>query len=81
MRLYIDKVTLAYLSKTKHDEHQPVHLVINDKEVLDSSNIKLYDGPCEAFCPAEVYELHTDKRETRLLEYMLKTVCIVKLAT
>jgi len=61
-KLTFDKVTGVFHSKAMHDEHQPVHLVINNPEEFQSSNIEEYGLSCAAFCPAEVYELHTDRK-------------------
>jgi len=59
--LTFDKVTDVYYSKALHDEHQPPHLVINNPKEFQESNIEQYNLSEEAFCPAEVYELHIDK--------------------
>ena len=59
--LTFDKVTDVFYSKANHDEEQLCHLVINDKETFNNINIAKYGAPCQHFCPAEVYELHTDK--------------------
>ena len=61
-KLTFDKVTDVFYSKAMHDEHQPPHLVINDPEKFQKSNIEEYGLPEEAFCPAEVYELHVDRK-------------------
>ena len=58
-KLTFDKVTDVYYSKANHDEEQPCHLQVD--EVKMKQNIADYGAPCQAFCPAEVYELHTDK--------------------
>jgi len=42
-------------------------LVVNDDGALNNSNIKEYGLPCESFCPAEVYELHTDRNGNKNL--------------
>jgi electron-transferring-flavoprotein dehydrogenase len=60
--LTFDKVTTVYYSKAMHDEVQPVHLVINNEKQFESSNIKEYGLAEASLCPAEVYELHTDKK-------------------
>ncbi len=60
-KLTFDKVTDVYYSKAMHDEVQPVHLVVNNEAEFQSSNIEEYGLACAAFCPAEVYELHTDR--------------------
>jgi len=68
-KLTFDKVTDVYYSKTEHDEMQPPHLIIKDKERFDRFNIDEYGAPCVSFCPAEVYELHINrdgKKEMRL---------------
>lgn len=59
--LTFDKVTDVYYSKANHDEQQVPHLHINDIDSFNSVNLKLYGAPCQYFCPAEVYEVHTDK--------------------
>ena len=59
--LTFDKVTDVYFSGTLHDEKQVPHLQINNLETYNNVNIKEYDAPCQYYCPAEVYELHTDK--------------------
>ena len=61
-KLTFDKVTSVYYSKAMHDEIQIPHLHINNKEEFQSSNIEQYGLACAAFCPAEVYELHIDKK-------------------
>ena len=66
-KLTFDKVTGVYYSKAMHDEHQPTHLVINNKDEFQSSNIEQYGLSEEAFCPAEVYELHIDKEGNKSL--------------
>jgi len=60
-KLTFDKVTGVFYSKAMHDEHQPVHLVINNPEEFQSSNIEAYGLTVGAACPAEVYELHVDR--------------------
>jgi len=61
-KLTFDKVTDVYYSKAMHDEHQPPHLVINNPEEFQKSNIEQYGLAEESFCPAEVYELHIDRK-------------------
>jgi len=66
-KLTFDKVTSVFYSKAMHDEVQPVHLVVNDPEQFQKSNIEEYGLSEEAFCPAEVYELHIDKEGNKSL--------------
>jgi electron-transferring-flavoprotein dehydrogenase len=59
--LTFDKVTDVYFSGALHDETQVPHLQINNPKSYKIYNIKEFDAPCQYYCPAEVYELHTDK--------------------
>ncbi|TET88279.1 MAG: electron transfer flavoprotein-ubiquinone oxidoreductase [Sulfurovum sp.] len=56
-----DKVTDVFYSKANHEEEQLCHLVLNNPENYNKVNIEQYGCPEASFCPAEVYELHTDK--------------------
>ncbi len=66
-KLTFDKVTDVYYSKAHHDEEQICHLVIDDQESFNNINIAKFGGPAESFCPAEVYEVHTDKEGNKNL--------------
>ena len=61
-KLTFDKVTTVYYSKAMHDEVQVPHLVVNNPEQFKSSNIDEYGLAEASMCPAEVYELHVDKK-------------------
>ncbi len=61
-KLTFDKVTTVYYSKAMHDEVQVPHLVVNDEKQFQSSNIEEYGLSEASMCPAEVYELHVDKK-------------------
>ncbi|GHU86923.1 electron transfer flavoprotein [Bacteroidia bacterium] len=55
------KVDDVFYSATQHDEEQVPHLHVNNLETYDKINIKKFGAPCQYYCPAEVYELHTNK--------------------
>ncbi len=61
-KLTFDKVTTVYQSKAMHDEVQIPHLIINNEEQFNTSNIQEYALSEASMCPAEVYELHIDKK-------------------
>jgi electron-transferring-flavoprotein dehydrogenase len=61
-QLTFDKVTDVYFSGSKHDEEQPCHLRVPDLELCRNICIPKYGGPCQNFCPAEVYEIVTDPK-------------------
>ncbi|MCB5160737.1 electron transfer flavoprotein-ubiquinone oxidoreductase [Marinomonas algarum] len=55
--LSFDKSSSVYLSNTNHEEDQPCHLHLHDKEQPYQINIPLHQEPAQRFCPAGVYEL------------------------
>ncbi len=66
----LDKLTDVYLSGTKHDEHQPTHLIIADTEICATRCAEEYGNPCTRFCPAQVYNMidndATGRKEMRV---------------
>ncbi len=56
-----DKVTDIFYSGALHDELQVSHLHVNNPQTFKTINIEKYGAPCQHFCPAEVYEIHTDR--------------------
>jgi electron-transferring-flavoprotein dehydrogenase len=54
-----DRLTDVFMSGTIHDENQPCHLKILDRNKCDEC-IKRYGAPCQRFCPAEVYRLEEE---------------------
>ena len=61
-KLTFDKATDVFHSGTRHDEHAPCHLIVPDIEKCRTVCIPKYGGPCQYFCPAEVYEIVTDPK-------------------
>jgi electron-transferring-flavoprotein dehydrogenase len=59
-KLTFDKLTDLYHSGTKHEEDQPAHLIIHNTDVCNERCIKEFGGPCQNFCPANVYEFVDD---------------------
>jgi electron-transferring-flavoprotein dehydrogenase len=55
--LMIDKLTDVFHSGTKHDEDQPVHLLVSDTSICETRCAQEYGNPCQHFCPAAVYEM------------------------
>ncbi len=52
-----DRLSSVFLSNTNHEEDQPVHLQLKDKNVPIAVNLALYDEPAQRYCPAGVYEI------------------------
>ncbi|UCH22082.1 MAG: electron transfer flavoprotein-ubiquinone oxidoreductase [Deltaproteobacteria bacterium] len=63
--LYVDKLTGVYLSKTKHREDQPSHIIIHDTELCVTECYDTYRSPCTRFCPGDVYEIEIDEKTSK----------------
>ena len=59
-RVTFDKLTNVHYSGTRHDEDQPVHLLVADTDVCRTRCREEYGNPCVRFCPANVYEMVSD---------------------
>ena len=46
-----------YLTGTNHEENQPVHLQLKDKDLPIKYTLSEYDEPSQRYCPAGVYEV------------------------
>jgi electron-transferring-flavoprotein dehydrogenase len=63
--LTFDKVTSVHYSGTRHEEDQPVHLLVQT-DVCYSRCGEEYGHPCQRFCPANVYEMVREGDRKRL---------------
>ena len=54
--LTFDRLSSVFISSTNHEEDQPAHLTLKDAAVPVGTNLALYDGPEQRYCPAGVYE-------------------------
>ncbi|WP_417411388.1 electron transfer flavoprotein-ubiquinone oxidoreductase [Hoeflea sp.] len=54
--LTFDRLSSVFLSNTNHEEDQPVHLQVKDMALQKSSELEVYGGPSNRYCPAGVYE-------------------------
>ena len=64
-QLTFDKLTNVHYSGTRHNEDQPVHLLVHT-DVCHSICTEEYGNPCQRFCPANVYEMITDAAVRKL---------------
>jgi electron-transferring-flavoprotein dehydrogenase len=69
--LTFDKLADVYLSGTKHDEDQPVHLVVTDPAVCAGKCREEFGNPCQHFCPAGVYEMVPDEAKPDALRLQI----------
>ena len=51
-----DKLSSVFLSNTNHEEDQPVHLKVTDISLQHASELGVFAGPSNRYCPAGVYE-------------------------
>jgi electron-transferring-flavoprotein dehydrogenase len=56
-KLSFDKLSSVFLSNTNHEEDQPCHLTLKDKDIPVTVNLPKYDEPAQRYCPAGVYEI------------------------
>jgi electron-transferring-flavoprotein dehydrogenase len=59
--LYLDKLTGVYLSGAKHEEDQPCHLLIPDRDLCVTKCWQTFRSPCTRFCPGQVYEMEVEE--------------------
>ena len=56
--LSFDKLSSVFLSNTNHEEDQPCHLQLADKQIPIKQNLVKFDEPAQRYCPAGVYEVN-----------------------
>lgn len=54
--LTFDRLSSVFLSDTAHEENQPSHLKLKDKNIPIEVNLPKFAGPSQRYCPAAVYE-------------------------
>jgi electron-transferring-flavoprotein dehydrogenase len=54
--LSFDRLTNVAYSFTNHEEDQPVHLKVKDLKLQKDSELAVFAGPSQHYCPAGVYE-------------------------
>ncbi|MGE0754958.1 MAG: 4Fe-4S dicluster domain-containing protein [Alphaproteobacteria bacterium] len=64
--LTFDKLSSVFLSNTNHEEDQPGHLKLKDRDIPIIHNLKLYDAPEQRYCPASVYEIVEENGKPKL---------------
>ena len=55
-----DKLSSVFLSNTNHEEDQPSHLILKDRDLPISYNFPVFNEPAQRYCPAGVYEVLTN---------------------
>ena len=60
-KITFDRASSVFLTGTYHAENQPVHLVLEDKNLPIEYTLEKFDEPAQRYCPAGVYEVHKDE--------------------
>jgi electron-transferring-flavoprotein dehydrogenase len=56
-----DRLSSVFFAVTAHDEVQPTHLHVRDRNICATTCATEYGNPCTRFCPAAVYEMVDDE--------------------
>ena len=56
-KITFDKTSSVYLTGTNHEDDQPVHLQLKDKNLPINYTLSKFDEPAQRYCPAGVYEI------------------------
>jgi electron-transferring-flavoprotein dehydrogenase len=56
-----DRLSSVFYAVTAHDEVQPPHLHVRDRNICATTCATEYGNPCTRFCPAAVYEMVDDE--------------------
>ena len=51
-----DRLSSVFISNTNHEEDQPSHLKLRDPDYPEETEMPVYAGPSQRYCPAGVYE-------------------------
>jgi electron-transferring-flavoprotein dehydrogenase len=63
-----DRLASVFFAQTAHDESQPAHLRVADRNICATRCTVEYGNPCTRFCPANVYEMVDDGAGGRRLQ-------------
>lgn len=59
-KITFDRLSSVFISNTNHDENEPIHLTLKNPDIPVDTNLKVYAGPEQRYCPAGVYEFIKD---------------------
>ena len=67
-KITFDRLSSVFISNTNHEENQPAHLTLKNIDVPVNTNLAIYDGPEQRYCPAGVYEFVGDEHGIKRLQ-------------
>jgi len=59
-KITFDRLSSVFISNTNHEENEPIHLTLKNPDIPVDTNLKVYAGPEQRYCPAGVYEFIKD---------------------
>jgi electron-transferring-flavoprotein dehydrogenase len=62
-----DLLSSVFLSGTRHDEDEPIHLKLKDSALPIRDNLAVYGEPAQRYCPAGVFEVVGGASEPRFV--------------
>jgi electron-transferring-flavoprotein dehydrogenase len=62
-----DLLSSVFLSGTRHDEDEPIHLKLKDSALPVGDNLAVYAEPAQRYCPAGVFEVVAGTNEPRFV--------------
>ncbi|NLY64135.1 MAG: NAD(P)-binding protein, partial [Alcaligenaceae bacterium] len=50
-KITFDRLSSVFISNTNHDENEPIHLTLKNPDIPVQTNLKVYAGPEQRYCP------------------------------
>ena len=66
-KISFDRLSSVFISNTNHEENQPAHLTLKNDQVPVLTNMAIFAGPEQRYCPAGVYE-YVNEGDTQRLQ-------------
>ncbi len=76
--LTFDRLSSVFVSNTNHNEDQPPHLTLKNREIPEKTNLAVYAGPESRYCPAGVYEFPDGKLQINAQNCVHCKTCDIK---
>ena len=64
-KISFERLESVSFSGTSHSDGQECHLKLNDKTIPTKFNLPNFNEPAQRYCPAGVYEILTDKEQSK----------------
>jgi len=75
-KISFDRLTNVSFSATNHEEEQPCHLQLNNKDIPVDINLPKFNEPAQRYCPAGVYEIVETENESNPIFQINSQNCV-----